>query len=163
MFPEKIGRYEILAELGRGGWPRSIKHMTRTQREPAVEVLPATFINELPSGHASSAKAIAALNLGIVAVYDGEENGQPYLVMRCTRRLLISETEGPIGLTESSVITRLSGALDYVHARAHPCDRSLPISCSTNSPARTISTLASPGLQEASVALTGDRMIGTPA
>ncbi|MCS6910597.1 MAG: hypothetical protein NZM11_08530 [Anaerolineales bacterium] len=64
MFPELIGRYKIKGELGRGGMPTVFHGFdTRFKRE---------------------AQTIAALkHLAIVPVYDfGEEDGQPYIVMR---------------------------------------------------------------------------------
>ena len=172
MFPEKIGRYEILAELGRGGMAAVYKaHDPRFKRDVAVKVLPATFINE-PTFRARferEAQTIAALEFpGIVPVYDfGEENGQPYLVMRYMQggSLYLKLREGPIGLTESSrMITRLSGALDYVHARGIIHRDLKPANILFDQFANAyLSDFGIARLQEASVALTGDGMIGTPA
>src|SRR3989338_10054627 len=85
--PERIGRYEVRAEIGRGGMATVYRGFDpRFKREVAVKVLPAEFLHD-PSFRARferEAQVIAALeHAAIVPVYDfGEDNGQPYLVMR---------------------------------------------------------------------------------
>ena len=172
MFPEKIGRYEILAELGRGGMAAVYKARDpRFKRDVAIKVLPASFVNE-PTFRARferEAQTIAALEFpGIVPVYDfGEENGQPYLVMRYMQggSLYSKLRQGSLGLVESSrMITRLAGALDYVHLQGiiHRDLKPANILFDQFTNAH-LSDFGIARLQEASVALTGDGMIGTPA
>ena len=172
MSPEKIGRYEILAELGRGGMATVYKaHDPRFKRDVAVKVLPASFVNE-PTFRARferEAQMIAALEFpGIVPVYDyGEEDGLPYLVMRFMQggSLYAKLRQGSFGLAETSrMITRLAGALDYVHSRGiiHRDLKPANILFDQFSNAY-LSDFGIARLQEASIALTGDGMIGTPA
>src|SRR5579859_5812518 len=83
----QIGRYTIQAVLGRGGMATVYRAYDPSfKREVAVKVLPAEFLNE-PAFRARferEAQTIAALeHPAIVPVYDyGEEDGQPFLVMR---------------------------------------------------------------------------------
>ena len=85
MAPEKIGRYEIRAELGRGGMA-TVYHGydPRFEREVAVKVLPSELLHSDPQfklRFEREAKIIAQLeHPSIVPVYDvGDEGGQPYL------------------------------------------------------------------------------------
>ncbi len=88
MQPEKIGRYEIKSELGRGGMATVYRgYDPRFEREVAVKVLPPELLHADPQFRLRferEAKIIAQLeHPSIVPVYDvGEENNQPYFVMR---------------------------------------------------------------------------------
>src|SRR5512136_2820306 len=87
MFPQKIGRYEVKGELGRGGMASVYRaYDPRFKREVAIKVLPPEFLHD-PQFRARferEAQTIAALeHPAIVPVYDfGEEEGQLFLVMR---------------------------------------------------------------------------------
>ena len=88
MQTDKIGRYEIKAELGRGGMATVYRgYDPRFEREVAIKFLPPELIHSDPQFRVRferEAKIIAQLeHPSIVPVYDvGEENGQPYFVMR---------------------------------------------------------------------------------
>jgi len=88
MQPEKIGHYEIKSELGRGGMATVYRgYDPRFEREVAVKVLPPEMLHADPQFRVRfqrEAKIIAKLeHPSIVPVYDvGEENNQPYFVMR---------------------------------------------------------------------------------
>jgi serine/threonine-protein kinase len=88
MQPEKIGRYEIKSELGRGGMATVYKgYDPRFEREVAVKVLPPELLHADPQFRlrfAREAKIIASLeHSSIVPVYDvGADDDQPYFVMR---------------------------------------------------------------------------------
>jgi serine/threonine-protein kinase len=88
MIPEKIGRYEIKSELGRGGMATVYRgYDPRFEREVAVKVLPSELLHSDPQfklRFEREAKIIAQLeHPSIVPVYDvGDEGGQPYFVMR---------------------------------------------------------------------------------
>ena len=85
---DKIGRYEIKSELGRGGMATVYRgYDPRFEREVAIKFLPPELIHSDPQFRVRferEAKIIAQLeHPSIVPVYDvGEENGQPYFVMR---------------------------------------------------------------------------------
>lgn len=88
MPPEKIGRYEIKSELGRGGFATVyLAYDPRFEREVAIKFLPPELIHADPQFRMRferETKIIAQLeHPAIVPVYDvGEENNQPYFVMR---------------------------------------------------------------------------------
>src|SRR5688572_4984782 len=87
---QSIGRYQIQAELGRGGMATVYRAYDPSfKREVALKVLPRDFLHD-PTFRArfqQEAQLIAQLeHPAIVPVYDvGEEAGQPYLVMRLMR------------------------------------------------------------------------------
>jgi serine/threonine protein kinase len=91
MTEQKIGRYEIKSELGRGGMATVYKaYDPRFEREVALKVLPREMLHDpqFRVRFEREAKTIAALeHQAIVPVYDvGEEDGQPYFVMRHHRQ-----------------------------------------------------------------------------
>ncbi len=125
MIPEKIGRYVIESELGRGGMATVYKaYDPRFERTVAIKVLPREFLHE-PEFRARfnrEAKIIAALeHPAIVPVYDfGEEDGQPYLVMRYMPGGSLADRlrEGPIPIEEAArILQRLGSALDRAHSQ----------------------------------------------
>ena len=123
MTPEKIDRYEIKAEAGRGGMASVYEAFDpRFERTVAVKVLPREFMHdpEFRARFTREAKVIAGLDHpAIVPVYDfGEDNGQPYLVMKLMRGGSLAErlADGPISIEETAVILkRLGSALDRAH------------------------------------------------
>ncbi len=123
MTPEKIDRYEIKGEIGRGGMATVFEaYDPRFERNVAVKVLPREFMHDLEfrARFAREAKVIAGLeHPAIVPVYDfGEDNGQPYLVMRIMRggSLLDRLQQGSIPIDETAeILKRLGSALDRAH------------------------------------------------
>lgn len=125
MSQEKFGRYEIKEEIGRGGMA-SVFHAydPRFERDVAIKVLPREFLHD-PQFRARferEAKMVALLeHPAIVPVYDfGEEEGQPYIVMRYMSGGSLSDLlkKGPLPLNEVvKMITRLAPALDAAHAK----------------------------------------------
>lgn len=121
----KIGRYEILSELGRGGMSTVyLAHDPRFERDVAVKLLPREFLHDptFIARFSREAKTIASLeHAAIVPVYDfGEEEGQSYLVMRhmIGGSLIERLEQGPLSLEEiSNIISRLATALDEAHER----------------------------------------------
>ena len=125
MIPEKIGRYEIKSELGRGGMANVYRgYDPRFKREVAIKLLPHEFLRD-PNFRARferEAEVIAALeHPAIVPVYDyGEEDGQPYLVMRLMTGGSLAERleKGPATVTETArIFNRIAPALDRAHTR----------------------------------------------
>ena len=125
MASEKIGRYEVRAELGRGGMATVYRaYDPNFERDVAIKVLPEVFLHDpqFRVRFEREAKMIALLeHPAIVPVYDfGESESQPYIVMRYMSGGTMSERlkQGPMSLDETArLISRLAPALDAAHAR----------------------------------------------
>ena len=125
MSNEKFGRYEIKSELGRGGMA-TVYHAydPRFERDVAIKVLPREFLHDAQFRvrFEREAKMIALLeHPAIVPVYDfGEEEGQPYIVMRYMSGGSLSERlpKGAFTVEEAvQMIERLAPPLDAAHAK----------------------------------------------
>jgi hypothetical protein len=122
---QKIGRYEIKSELGRGGMATVYKaYDPRFEREVALKVLPREMLHDTQFRvrFEREAKTIAALeHQAIVPVYDvGEEDGQPYFVMRYMTGGSLQDriAKGPMSLADTAkIIDRLAPALDDAHLK----------------------------------------------
>jgi len=118
------GRYEILAELGRGGMGIVYEARDRVlDRRVAFKVLPDSF-RENPQAVENflrEAKAAAKLNHpNIVTVYDaGEQAGRYYIAMEYVDGTTLKEILSRRGALGTGgllrVLTQLSGALAYAH------------------------------------------------
>jgi hypothetical protein len=125
MIPEKIGRYEIKREIGRGGMATVFQARDpRFEREVAVKVLPREFLHDTMflARFEREAKTIAGLEHPAIApVYDyGEDQGQPYLVMRYLSGGALVERimAGPLPLDEVvALVERIGAALDRAHSK----------------------------------------------
>ncbi|PID85857.1 MAG: hypothetical protein CSB13_05900 [Chloroflexi bacterium] len=125
MIPEKIGRYQIESELGRGGMATVYKaYDPRFERRVAIKVLPREFMHdpEFQARFNREAKTIAALeHPAIVPVYDyGEDDGLIYLVMRYMPGGSLADKleNGPFSIEESAkILQRLGSALDRAHSQ----------------------------------------------
>ncbi len=125
MIPEKINRYEIKRELGRGGMASVYEaYDPQFQRPVAVKLLPREFLHdpEFRARFTREARTIAALeHPAIVPVYDfGEENGQPFLVMRLMTGGSLNDrlAYGPIPIDEAAeILKRIGSALDRAHSQ----------------------------------------------
>lgn len=126
MQPEKIGIYEIKSELGRGGMATVYRgYDSRFEREVAVKVLPRELLHADPQFRlrfTREAKIVAQLeHSAIVPVYDvGEDDGQPYFVMRYMNGGSLSERI-KAGIFTLEEATRILGAiapgLDEAHSK----------------------------------------------
>jgi tRNA A-37 threonylcarbamoyl transferase component Bud32 len=125
MSTQKFGRYVIKSEIGRGGMA-TVFHAydPRFERDVAIKVLPKEFLHDpqFRVRFEREAKTIALLeHPAIVPVYDfGEEEGQPFIVMRYMSGGSMSERiqQGPISLEETvQLFNRLAPALDAAHAK----------------------------------------------
>ncbi len=123
--PDRIGRYEIRSELGRGGMAAVYRaYDPHFEREVAIKVLPSEFLHD-PGFRARferEAKTIAALeHPAVVPVYDfGEEDGRLYLVMRLMAGGTLSSRlqDGAMPVEEvSQIMVRIGSALDVAHAQ----------------------------------------------
>lgn len=121
--PQKIGRYEVLYPLSRGGM--AVVFLARDpafERQVAIKVLPPQFTHDpqFRGRFEREAKVIAGLEHPyIVPVYDyGEEGQQPYIVMRfMPGGTLADRIAGhPMPLDQIALIVqRLAEAVDAVH------------------------------------------------
>jgi len=124
MKPDKIGRYEVEEEIGRGGMATVFKaYDPRFERHIAIKVLPPEFMHdtEFRARFNREAKTIAALeHPAIVPVYDyGEDAGLLYLVMRYMPGGSLADRleQGPLSIEESAeILQRLGSALDRAHS-----------------------------------------------
>ncbi len=119
-----IGRYQIKQELDHGGMSVVyLAHDPRFRRDVAIKVLSRNLQGQasIRARFEREARIIAALDHpAIVTVYDfGEDDGQPYLVMRFMPGGSLSDllTFGRLNLADSARIAeRIGGALDVAHA-----------------------------------------------
>jgi len=124
MVPDKIDRYEIKGEIGRGGMATVLHgYDPRFRRDVAIKLLPREFLHD-PQFRARfqrEAQTIASLeHPAIVPVHDfGEAGGQLYLVMRLMSSSSLSDRleQGPLSISETiRILNRLAPALDSAHA-----------------------------------------------
>ena len=123
--PTKIGRYEIKSELGRGGMATVYRAFDPSfDREVAIKVLPREMMHD-PQFRARferEIKMVAALeHPSIVPVYDvGDEDGQPYFVMRFMTGGSLSNwiAKGKIPLEDTArIIGKIAQGLSYAHKK----------------------------------------------
>ena len=123
---DKIGRYEIKAELGRGGMATVYRgYDPRFEREVAIKFLPPELIHSDPQFRVRferEAKIIAQLeHPSIVPVYDvGEENGQPYFVMRYMSGGSLSERikAGVFSIGDAlKILEQIAPGMDEAHSK----------------------------------------------
>ncbi|MCB0209023.1 MAG: protein kinase [Anaerolineae bacterium] len=123
MIAHKIARYEIREEIGRGGMATVFRAFDpHFQRDVALKVIPREFLHD-PSFRIRfqrEAKTIAVLeHPAIVPVYDvGEEEGQPFLVMRYLPGGSLGDRlkQGQLPFAEvTRIVERLAPALDEAH------------------------------------------------
>jgi hypothetical protein len=123
MSASSFGRYQIISQLGRGGMA-TVFHARDPQfkRDVAIKVLPAEFLHDATfrARFEQEAQTIAALeHHAIVPVYDfGEQDGQPYLVMRYMGGGPLTERikPGPLpGGQIAQILDRIASALEVAH------------------------------------------------
>jgi predicted Ser/Thr protein kinase len=172
MESKKFGRYEIKAEIGRGGMA-TVYHAydPRFEREVALKVLPREMLHDVQFRvrFEREAKTIAMLeHPAIVPVYDfGEEEGQPYFVMRYMTGGSLSDRmkKGPMTVQEAAhLVAHISPGLDEAHAK-HIIHRDMKpgniLFDQFNEP--YISDFGIAKLSEAQTNVTGSAIVGTPA
>ncbi len=172
MTPQKFGRYEIKAELGRGGMAVVYRaYDARFKRDVALKVLPSQLLGEaaLRTRFEREAQMIASLeHPAIVPVYDfGDEEGQPYLVMRYMPGGSLADRleQGPMSSAETlHIISRLASALDQVHAHGIVHRDLKPANVLFDQYGEAyLSDFGIARLSESSASLTGESIVGTPA
>jgi formylglycine-generating enzyme required for sulfatase activity/serine/threonine protein kinase len=169
---EKIDRYELKSQLGRGGMA-TVYHAydPRFQRYVAVKVLPREFLHDetFISRFEREALTIANLeHLAIVPVHDfGEYEGQPYLVMRYMPGGSLRDRikRGPMALADiRRIVDQLAPALDKAHAQGviHRDLKPGNILFDEDDNAY-LSDFGIAKISEATAQLTGSGIVGTPA
>lgn len=123
MSTNSIGRYEIKEALGQGGMATVYRaYDPRFGRDVAIKILPPEFMDDavMRGRFEREARTVAGLeHPAIVPVYDvGEENGQPYLVMRLMTNGSLADKlrHGALPLRESGrILARILSALEAAH------------------------------------------------
>jgi serine/threonine-protein kinase len=170
--PEKIGRYEIKGELGRGGMATVYRAYDPSfEREVAIKVLPRELLHDpqFRDRFRREIKTIASLeHPAIVPVYDvGEEDGVPFFVMRFMPGGSLTQwiEKGKFSLEDAArIIERLSSALAYAH-KVGLIHRDLKPDniLFDNNGDPFISDFGVAKITDSSTNMTGSGIIGTPA
>ncbi|GAB4445061.1 MAG: serine/threonine-protein kinase [Chloroflexi bacterium OHK40] len=122
----RLGRYELQAELGRGGMARVYRAVDPVlQRQVAIKVLAAQLSLDPEFVRRFEREATTAANLehpAIVRIYDvGEQDGLYYIAMEYVHgRSLhaVLEEQATLGLGYAvSLLEPVAAALDYAHAQ----------------------------------------------
>jgi serine/threonine protein kinase len=173
MQPEKIGRYEIKAELGRGGMATVYRgYDPRFEREVAVKVLPPELLHADPQFRLRferEAKIIAQLeHPSIVPVYDvGEEDNQPYFVMRFMGGGSLTDRikAGTFTVEQATkIIEQIAPGLDEAHSKGIIHRDFKPSNILfDNKGAPYISDFGIAKMTQSAGTVTGSAIIGTPA
>jgi serine/threonine-protein kinase len=173
MSPDKVGRYKIKSELGRGGMATVYRAFDPiSNREVAIKVLPRELLNNLVTRarFKRELKLVASLeHPAIVPVYDvgGEDDHQPYFVMRYMSGGSLSEMikKGKFSLRDAALIVeRLASALDHAHSKGIIHRDIKPDNVlfdSSNNP--YLSDFGIAKVTESLISATGQEVLGTPA
>ncbi len=168
-----LDRYQIVAELGRGGMAMVYRaHDPRFGRDVAIKVLPREFLHDpmFRERFAREARMIAQIeHSAIVPVHDyGEYDGQPYLVMRYMPGGSLAERiqqQGALSMEETQpILARVAAALDAAYQRGiiHRDVKPANILFDQYGEAY-LSDFGIVKLTESTMQLTGSGIIGTPA
>jgi len=125
MESKKFGRYQIIKKIGKGGMATVFSaYDPQFDRKVAIKILPKELTSDpqFIERFIRESQTIARLeHPAIVPVYDyGEQDGQPYLVMRHMTGGTLREylkRYGPLSLQQATdLLARLAPALDKAHA-----------------------------------------------
>ncbi|MBC7876287.1 MAG: serine/threonine protein kinase [Anaerolineales bacterium] len=172
VIPAKIGRYEIKSELGRGGMATVYRAYDPSfDREVAIKVLPREMLHDsqFRVRFEREIKMVAGLeHPAIVPVYDvGNEDGQPYFVMRYMTGGSLSGwiEKGKFTIQDTArIIEKIAQGLEYSHRKGiiHRDLKPDNILFDSNGDP-FISDFGVAKFTESSGGLTGSGTIGTPA
>jgi hypothetical protein len=170
--PQKISRYEVRSEIGRGGMASVyLAFDPNFGREVAIKILPRELMHDptFRARFSREARTIAALeHPAIVPVYDfGEEDGQPFLVMRyLSGGSLVSRIrKGPMPANQAAkILSRIGSALDAAHAKGVVHRDLKPANILFDQYENAyLSDFGIAHLSDTGGTLTGSMVIGTPA
>ena len=123
---EKLGKYEILEELGRGGFAVVYKaHDPGLKRDVALKVLHPYWSNDPSFADRFQREAQSAAGLHhpfIVTIYEtGEAQGHLYIAMACLSGRTLDDllkAGGTLSLERAlPILSQVAEALDYAHGR----------------------------------------------
>jgi serine/threonine protein kinase len=120
---ERIGQYEIVGQIGKGGMATVYKaYHDRLDRHVAIKVLHNAFLQDSTfiARFEREARIVAKLeHSNIVPIYDySEKDGSPYLVMKYVEGQTLKQRALKSEMTYADVInlmTPIASALDYAH------------------------------------------------
>lgn len=170
---DKVGRYKIKSELGRGGMATVYRAFDPvSNREVAIKILPRELLNNLVTRarFKRELKLVTSLeHPAIVPVYDvgGDEDHQPFFVMRYMSGGSLSDMikKGKFSLRDAAlIIERLASALDHAHSKGVIHRDIKPDNVlfdSSNNP--YLSDFGVAKVTESLISTTGQDVIGTPA
>jgi serine/threonine protein kinase len=125
-FPEKLGKYKIIEEVGRGGFAAVYKAVDTTlERTVALKVLAPHLLWDPTFVQRFQREAKVAANLDhphIVTIYEvGQIEEVYFIAMQFLQGRTLSqilEAEGPLPVSQvQAIIEQIASALDYAHAR----------------------------------------------
>ena len=170
---DKVGRYKIKSELGRGGMATVyLAFDPISNREVAIKILPRELLNNLVTRarFKRELKLVTSLeHPAIVPVYDvgGDEDHQPFFVMRYMSGGSLSDMikRGKFSLRDAAlIIERLASALDHAHSKGVIHRDIKPDNVlfdSSNNP--YLSDFGVAKVTESLISATGQDVLGTPA
>ena len=172
MESQTFGRYQIQAELGRGGMA-IVYHAfdPRFDRNVALKILPREFLfdQNFRARFEREARAIASLEHSAIApVYDfGEEDGQPFFIMRFMPGGSLSDLirQRQLSLDEiQAILARIASALDFAHQKSVIHRDVKPANILFDEAGDPyLADFGIVKLTEASAQLTSKGMVGTPS
>jgi eukaryotic-like serine/threonine-protein kinase len=120
----RLGRYEIVEQIGRGGMATVYKALqTGLDRYVALKVLPAHLAGDPQFGERFQREAVLIANLrhpNILTIFDyGSDDGYTYIVSELVEGGTLSQRLGrPLGTARASaLLAPIADALDYAHER----------------------------------------------
>lgn len=121
---EKIGTYEVVSALGRGGMATVYKaYHERLDRHVAIKLMHTTFLqdDDFHARFQREARIVAKLeHPNIVPIYDYDEyNNTPYLVMKYVDGMTLKRHYIKKGMTIEEIeryLTKVAEGLDYAHS-----------------------------------------------
>ncbi|HSB03045.1 MAG TPA: protein kinase [Anaerolineales bacterium] len=170
---DKVGRYKIKSELGRGGMATVYRAFDPvSNREVAIKILPRELLNNLVTRarFKRELKLVTSLeHPAIVPVYDvgGDDDQQPFFVMRYMSGGSLSDMikKGKFSLRDAAlIIERLASALDHAHSKGVIHRDIKPDNVlfdSSNNP--YLSDFGVAKVTESLISATGQEVLGTPA